>query len=203
MNYQEICTKYDLETLRGADLRCADLECADLRDADLGGADLGGADLSCADLRGANLGGANLEGADLRGANLGGANLEGADLRFVYLRGADLRFANLEGADLRFAYSNGANLEGAKIDHLIEEGLINKVAQAALATEESLDMDNWHTCDTTHCIAGWAVTLGNNGKELEKKFGTQVAGLLLLGSEAHSHFFDSDKDAREYLKQFI
>ena len=64
-------------------------------------------------------------------------------------------------------------------------------------------MDTWHTCDTTHCIAGWATHLHPEGKELEGRHGAQIAGLLLLGTEAHSHFFDNNKDAREYLESVL
>ena len=37
-------------------------------------------------------------------------------------------------------------------------------------------MDSWHTCETTHCRAGWVVTLaGKEGKELERRLGTALA----------------------------
>ncbi len=156
-----------------ADLSDVDLNCANLSRANFTGTDLRSADLSDADLRGANLIGANLMNADLRDANLGRANLMNADLRSAF------------------------------IDYQIEIGLINKVAQHALANENALKMEDWHTCESTHCIAGWAVHLAENGKDLEKLYRTQVAGLLLLGPEAHSHFYDSKEDAREYLKQFL
>jgi hypothetical protein len=50
-----------------------------------------------------------------------------------------------------------------------------------------------------HCIAGWAVTLSSTGKKLEEEVGTQVAGLLLLGEEAHSHFFDDNQEVYKWL----
>ena len=64
-------------------------------------------------------------------------------------------------------------------------------------------MYKWHTCDTTHCIAGWATHLHPEGEELEGRHGAQIAGLLLLGTEAHSHFYDSNEDAREYLESVL
>ena len=74
------------------------------------------------------------------------------------------------------------------------------VALHALATPQSLDMGRWHSCDTTHCIAGWAIHLaGDEGYELERKFNPSVAGLILLGAEAAKHFDLSDGDAREWL----
>ena len=74
------------------------------------------------------------------------------------------------------------------------------VALHALATPQSLDMGRWHSCDTTHCIAGWAIHLaGDEGYELERKFNPSVAGLILLGAEAAKHFDLSDGDARKWL----
>jgi hypothetical protein len=149
--------------------------------------------------RGANLQDANLQGANLRGADLRYANLRGADLQ-----GANLQDANLQDADLRYADLHDANLWGAKLDYIPgSQELLKKVAEHALAKEDSLEMCDWHTCDTTHCIAGWATHLHPEGRDLEDKYGTEVAGLLLLGSEAHSHFFDSNVDAIEYLESIL
>ena len=172
----------------------ADLRDADLSDADLSRADLRDADLSDADLSRANLRGADLRDADLSDADLSDADLRGADLRRADLRGADLSGANLRDADLRRAEN---------LPLQIEDGLIQKIAIAVNADEKSLEMNTWHTCETTHCIAGWAVNLSPNGKELEDKVGTQIAGLMLLGVEAHSHFFDSNEDGKKYLSQFL
>lgn len=144
--------------------------------------------------RGADLKGANLQDADLQDANLWGASLQGANLR-----GANLQSADLKGANLR-----GANLRGAKLDYIPgSQELLKKVAEHALAKEDSLEMCDWHTCDTTHCIAGWATHLHPEGRDLEDKYGTEVAGLLLLGSEAHSHFFDCNVDAMAYLESIL
>ena len=41
----------------------------------------------------------------------------------------------------------------------------------ALQRGGKLDMDLWHGCDTTHCIAGWAVVIaGPVARKLEKMF---------------------------------
>jgi len=190
----------------------ADLRGADLIDANLIEANLRRADLIDANLYRTNLRRAYLERADLYRADLGYANLREASLRGADLRKADLRYADLRGADLREADLRGANLIRAnlresdltdtKIDYRIEDGLLKKVAEHALK-ENALDMFEWHSCDTTHCIAGWACCLAENAKELEKRYGTQIAGLLLLGSEAHSHFFDDNQKAKRYLKSVL
>jgi hypothetical protein len=191
----------------GASLCNAALRDAKLSGADLSDAKLNGANLIYADLSDAELSGAKLNGADLSGANLSDAKLNGADLRKADFRGADLRGADLRGADLSDAELSGAKLNGAKIDGFeipsaeVAAPLLRQVAEAALAAPECLDMSMWHTCETTHCIAGWAVTLtGDRGKFLEHKYGTENAGLLLLGIEAATHFYDSNDNARVWLQ---
>jgi hypothetical protein len=108
---------------------------------------------------------------DLRGANLTGANLTDADLT-----DADLRGANLTDADLTDANLTDADLPYApKIKHLDA-----KILDAISAPGCALDMSNWHTCETTHCRAGWAIHLaGEAGKLLESVVGPSIAGALL------------------------
>ncbi len=190
----------DGANLRGADLDGADLDDASLRDASLRGANLRGADLDGANLRGANLDGANLDGASLRGADLDGANLGGANLRGADLDGADLDGANLRGASLRDAYLRGANLGGADLGDVkgIDEktlaklvaeprptvpkiaGIHQRLLAAVTAKGCRLDMGSWHSCETTHCRAGWVVTLaGEEGMALEKRFGPATAARMI------------------------
>ena len=133
---------------------------ADLRDADLSGAYLRGADLRRADLR----------DADLRGAYLRDADLRGADLRDAYLRDADLR-----GADLR-----DANLPYIPIVEQLDAKIL-----AAIEAGGALEMEKWHTCETTHCRYGWAITLaGEAGRVLEGQIGSLTAGALIYWKSA-------------------
>jgi uncharacterized protein YjbI with pentapeptide repeats len=142
--------------------------------ADLSGADLRWADLRWADLSGADLSGADLSGADLRWADLSGADLRGADLIGADLRGADLIGADLSGADLRWADLSGADLSGAPI---IED--IHAKVYAAASQPGALNMGSWH-CGTSHCRAGWVVTLaGKEGLDLEAKIGTPAAAMAI------------------------
>jgi len=138
---------------------------ANLSGANLSVANLRGADLSVADLRGANLSGANLRGSNLSGSNLSGSNLSGANLSGAYLSGAYLRGSNL----------SGANLSGApKIEN------IHQTVYAAASQPGALNMSDWHMCGTTHCRAGWVVTLaGDEGKALEGRIGTPAAASLI------------------------
>ena len=92
-------------------------------------------------------------------ANLRGANLSGADLSWAYLRGAYLRGANLSGAPV--------------IDD------IHAKVYAAASQPGALDMGSWH-CGTSHCRAGWVVTLaGQPGLDLEAKIGTPAAAMAI------------------------
>ena len=151
----------------------------------------GRANLSYADLRGADLRGAVLRDADLRGAVLRGADLIGADLRDADLRGADLSGADLSGAlGLPIAADAPARLLA--------------VAQAALASPDALDMSSWHKCETTHCICGWAEHLGGPLAELIiRTQGNDLGGLMLLGIEAHAHFYKTNDKARAFLQSVI
>ena len=150
----------------------------------------------------ANLSGANLSGAYLRDANLSGANLSGANLRDAYLSGANLSGAYLSGANLRGAYLSGANLRSVpKIEN------IHQKVYAAASQPDALDMSSWHTCETTHCRAGWVIALaGEAGAAMEFCLGTSAAAsLIYLKSdpklEKIPDFHASNKDALEDMKR--
>jgi len=97
-----------------------------------------------------------------------------ADLSEADLRGAYLREANLSGADLSEANLSGADLRGAPI---IED--IHAKVYAAASQPGALDMGQWH-CGTSHCRAGWVVTLaGKEGADLEAKIGTPDAAMAI------------------------
>jgi len=165
----------------GRDVTYDDLSGMDLRFADFSRTDLSYSDLSNVDLRHAKLQGTVLRGVDLQGANLSG----------VRLSNVDTKYANFVGAV-------GLTIASDAADRL------KAVAAAALAADDALEMDAWHTCRTTHCIAGWAIYLaGEPGRLLEESHGSAIAGLMLLGTEAHSHFYDSNEDARKWLQEVL
>jgi hypothetical protein len=59
-----------------------------------------------------------------------------------------------------------------------------------------LNMGDWHTCETTHCRAGWAVHLaGEAGKALEERLDTQEAGRrIYIASAGRSPWFFSSNE---------
>jgi hypothetical protein len=168
--------------------------------ADLTRADLTGADLTDADLTRADLTGAVLTGADLTDADLTDADLTRADLTDAVLTGADLTRADLTDAVLTRAVLTDAY---GLILPTPEEAAqrIKAIAQAVLVDGAGFEMRDVHTCNTTHCIAGWAVhNEGPVGYTLEKAVGWNMAGLMLLGVEAHSHFHDTNEQAKAWLQ---
>ena len=78
---------------------------------------------------------------------------------------------------------------------------------AAVSVEGALDMSTWHTCGTTHCRAGWIVTLaGEEGARLESFHDTPLAAQLIYRESTGrnlnpARFFDSNEDALEDMRK--
>ena len=127
---------------------------------------------------------AHRTGADLRGADLTGAVLRGAVLTDAVLTGADLTDADLRGADLTDAVLTDADLRGAVLTDAVLRGVpkienIHSAVFEMASAPGALDMGQWH-CGTSHCRAGWVVTLaGGEGKALESRVGTPAAAALI------------------------
>jgi hypothetical protein len=191
--------------LKGASLIGANLKGASLIGANLIDANLNGTNLIDANLNGASLIDANLNGASLIGANLKGASLIGANLKGASLNGTNLIDANLNGASLIGASLIGANLAGASGIAIAADAPQRLMAAAAAALQEgALEMGAWHTYDTTHCLGGWLIhQAGEVGRLLEAAAGPGIAGLMLGGLEAHSHFHDSNEAAAEWLRSVL
>jgi len=213
-----VCADLTGANLAGAILRGADLTAADLTGANLIGTDLTGANLTKADLSGANLSGADLHHIDLAranltGANLSGANLSGADLRRAILTGANLTGANLTGVIISGAYLSSVNLARVDLTGVLsaprrltplEIPIVPDLDAAIHAQVYGADapgtlyMSQWHTCETTHCRAGWAIHLaGEAGRKLENVIGACAAGALIYHASTGRvpDFFASDADA--------
>ena len=140
-------------------------------------------------------------GADLSGAVLRGAVLRDADLRGAVLRGAVLRDADLSDADLRDAVLRG-NLKGVPVVPNIDAAILAMVEGG----EGTLDMGYWHKCETTHCRAGWAITLaGPGGAALEFAFGSAAAGALIYAASRPGkpipNFYASNEAAMDDMRK--
>ena len=87
---------------------------------------------------------------------------------------------HLRGSDLREADLRDASLSGAPV---IED--IHVKVYAAASQPGALDMGTWH-CGTSHCRAGWVVTLaGKEGADLEAEIGTPAAAIAIyMASDA-------------------
>jgi hypothetical protein len=68
-------------------------------------------------------------------------------------------------------------------------------------------MGHWHTCETTHCRAGWVVHLaGEEGKKLERRTSTQFAASQIYKASSKIHvattrFFESNEVALADMKR--
>ena len=68
-------------------------------------------------------------------------------------------------------------------------------------------MGAWHTCDTTHCRAGWVVQLGGaEGKYLESKTSTQFAAMQIYKASSPirvspTRFFETNEVAMKDIKE--
>lgn len=81
-------------------------------------------------------------------------------------------------------------------------GLHARVA-VAVGDGSGLDMGTWHTCETTHCRAGWAITVSPLGRELEETFGSALAGAVvyLASTDMLPDFYASDETALADIRQ--
>ena len=112
--------------------------------------------------------------------------------------------------DLSGANLSGANLSGAKLSGVIGLTVARDAPQRLRAVADAalkggvLEMETWHTCDTTHCIGGTAIhQAGEVGRLLEAAIGPEIAALMLLGTDAHFHFYDSNEEATKWLRSVL
>jgi uncharacterized protein YjbI with pentapeptide repeats len=201
-------------------LNFADLHLANLRDIDLS-AEVGEVDFSHAlldevdfslavlhnvKMTGTSLRKANLSAVLMTNASLPYARLDGANIEMAYFCGSTFNGAILKGLDFGSANWSGAIIQGAIIEpkdcaDVPRIPNIHAAVYACARAPGAFDMRTWHSCETTHCRAGWAVTLaGQAGTALEESKGTAVAAALIyLASDPHLEripdFHASDEDA--------
>ncbi|HXJ49292.1 MAG TPA: pentapeptide repeat-containing protein [Candidatus Acidoferrum sp.] len=189
---------------------------ADLTDADLTCADLAGADLTCADLTRANLADANLTRANLSGADLTDANLADADLtraKNVPMMPAEASAPGRQPQTHEEWRANRPKNAAERAQRYRErhpevpvvENLDAKILSVIEGGDGRLEMGSWHTCETTHCRAGWAIHLaGKPGYELEQKYGDPaIAGRMIYRASTGRgpHFYATNASALEDIKR--
>ena len=67
-------------------------------------------------------------------------------------------------------------------------------------------MGKWHTCETTHCRAGWITHLaGEEGKKVEEFYGPCLGAQLIYRESGYqinpSRFFDDNESAMSDMKR--
>lgn len=68
-------------------------------------------------------------------------------------------------------------------------------------------MGTWHACETTHCRAGWVVTLaGKPGQALESRLGTALSARLIYkasdpGIKMFPDFYCGNEEALADMKR--
>lgn len=85
------------------------------------------------------------------------------------------------------------------------ENIHQRVYDAA-SQPVALNMDNWHTCDTTHCRAGWVTHLaGEPGKALEEATSPLFAAQQIYLASGYAispvRFFDTNEAALADMKR--
>jgi hypothetical protein len=97
--------------------------------------------------------------------------------------------------------------EDAGLKVPVIENIHTKVLEAVSAPK-ALNMSTWHSCDTTHCRAGWVVHLaGKDGYDLEAKTSTLFAAMQIYHKSnpdvpvSPVRFFENDKEAMADIKR--
>lgn len=101
-------------------------------------------------------------------------------------------------------YFNACSIDPSEIP--IIEDIHRKLYEAISSEGCKLGVHSWHTCDTTHCWAGWIVHLaGEKGYELEKKTNTPFAAHLIYKASGYEipmdRFYDNNETVMQDIKR--
>jgi len=89
-------------------------------------------------------------------------------------------YANAIANAYAISYATANHIIDLLGDDLIAIPNLDKLVLTEIEKEgNSLNMSLWHSCETTHCRAGWEVVITEQGKELEKYFGTWMAATII------------------------
>lgn len=117
------------------------------------------------------------------------------------------------GRALDLALEQALDLGLALVEYLITllgdrvpqfKNLDGKISNDISLNGFSLNMSTWHTCETTHCMAGFCeFYAGEKGKELVKYFDHWLTGAMIYFKSTGRipDFYASDEDALKYLEE--
>lgn len=97
--------------------------------------------------------------------------------------------------------SGCSNMAPAKQTNIPVIPDIHKRLAAAISDQGcSIEMNQWHSCKTTHCRAGWVIHLaGKEGYALEKATSSVFAAMQIYRASGYDispcRFYDSNEDA--------
>jgi hypothetical protein len=99
-------------------------------------------------------------------------------------------------------------VKGAVAEIPVIESIHQKVYEAATSKPDALKMNDWHTCETTHCRAGWVTHLaGAAGRALEERTSTLFAAMQIYHKSQPAipvspvRFFETNEEALEDMKR--
>jgi len=100
---------------------------------------------------------------------------------------------------------SGENAKGEPLVIPIVADIHNRIYEAA-SKPGALDMAHFHTCEKTHCRAGWAVALaGKAGYELERRTDYVFAAMQIYKASGYEispcRFFDKNEAALKDMKE--
>ena len=84
---------------------------------------------------------------------------------------------------------------------------IHQKVFAAVSQPDGFNMNSWHTCETTHCRAGWVIHLaGEQGRLFEDFYGTDLAALKIYRNSSPlfvplMRFYEKHKEAMADMKR--
>jgi hypothetical protein len=160
-----------------------------------------------------------LQEANFSNVRMGTSYFHDCNLTKVNFTNADLINSCFIDVDMDTVILTNANVSGIRLpmtkmpkqilkckgfpEEIVKnDNLLKEIAAIVLNDNEALEMFSWHTSDTIHCMAGWAIHLHPQGYQIEAASTTVIAAKLLLGDEAESYFYVSNEEAIELLKGY-
>lgn len=78
--------------------------------------------------------------------------------------------------------------------------VMKRTAKYIIKNNLKIKMGQFHTCDTAHCVAGWAYTIHPSLKKLQNEIGAPSLTGLLFGDYSELIYETNDEEAWEFLK---